>query len=267
MMAKNPMPESPTGIVFDIQRAALHDGPGVRTVVFLKGCYLRCQWCHNPESWSPEPQVAVQPDSSGQYRTFGRRMSVDEVMQIVLRDRVYYDASGGGITLSGGEPTLQFDFCKELLRAAREHNIHTCLDTSGHDGEEDFAELLPLVDLFLYDYKLTSSESHLRWTGAENELILSNLEFLYRSGAAIILRCPILPGINDSQEHLEGIAALSRKYPRLRGIEILPYHDIGLYKFGLLDLDSPPLNTSVPTEEEQLRYKNSLAELGVRTMS
>jgi glycyl-radical enzyme activating protein len=257
------MPESPKGIVFDIQRAALHDGPGVRTVVFLKGCYLRCQWCHNPESWSLEPQTAAQPDALGQYRTFGRTMSVDEVMQVVLRDRVYYEVSGGGITLSGGEPTLQFAFCKALLQAAREHNIHTCLDTSGHDRQEDFAELLPLVDLFLYDYKLTSSESHLRWTGAGNELILSNLEFLYRSGAAIILRCPILPGINDSQEHLDGIAALSRKYRRLRGVEILPYHDIGLYKFGLLGLDPPPLNTSVPTEEQQLCYKQFLIERGV----
>ena len=261
------MPESSTGIVFDIQRAALHDGPGVRTVVFLKGCYLRCKWCHNPESWSPEPQVAAQPDSSGQYRTFGRIMSVDEVMQIVLRDRVYYEASGGGITLSGGEPTLQFEFCKALLRAAREHAIPTCLDTSGHDKPEDFAELLPLVDLFLYDYKLTSTESHLRWTGAGNELILGNLDFLYHSGAAILLRCPILPGINDSLEHLEGIAALKRKYPRLRGIEILPYHDIGQYKFGLLGMNHPSLHISVPTEEEQLRYKQVLAGLGVLTTS
>jgi pyruvate formate lyase activating enzyme len=261
------MAESPTGIVFDIQRAALHDGPGVRTAVFLKGCYLRCQWCHNPESWSLEPQVAAKPDAFGQYRTFGRTMSVDEVMQIVLRDRVYYETSGGGITLSGGEPTLQFAFCKALLLAAREQGIPTCLDTSGHDRQEDFAELLPLVDLFLYDYKLTSPELHVRWIGAGNELILSNLEFLYRSGAAIILRCPILPGINDSQEHLEGIAELSRKYPRFRGVEILPYHDVGLYKFGLLGMDPPPLNTSVPTEGEQLRYKNSLVELGVRTTS
>jgi glycyl-radical enzyme activating protein len=261
------MPEGSTGIVFDIQRAALHDGPGVRTVVFLKGCYLRCQWCHNPESWSLEPEVATRPDASGQYRTFGRTMSVDEVMQIVLRDRVYYETSGGGLTLSGGEPTLQFAFCKGLLSTAREHNIHTCLDTSGHDRQEDFAELLSLVDLFLYDYKLTSSESHLQWTGAGNELILSNLDFLYRSDAAIILRCPILPGINDSQEHLEGIAEMNRKYPRLRGVEILPYHDIGQYKFGLLGMDPPPLNTSVPTEEEQLRYKKTLEGLGVRTMS
>ncbi len=261
------MPESPMGIVFDIQRAALHDGPGVRTVVFLKGCYLRCQWCHNPESWALEPQVATQPDASWRYRTFGRMMSVDEVMQIVLRDRVYYEVSGGGITLSGGEPTLQFEFCKALLRAARDHGIPTCLDTSGHDRQEDFAELLPMVDLFLYDYKLTSSESHLRWTGAGNERILSNLDFLYQSGAAILLRCPILPGINDSQEHLEGIAALSRKYTRLRGIEILPYHDIGLYKFALLGMDQPLLQTTAPMEEEKLRYKQVLADLGVQTIS
>ncbi len=259
------MPESPTGIVFDIQRAALHDGPGVRTVVFLKGCYLRCQWCHNPESWSQEPQVAAKSDASGQYRTFGQTMSVDDVMQIVLRDRVYYETSGGGITLSGGEPTLQFAFCKALLVAAREQGLHTCLDTSGHDRQEDFAELLPLVDLFLYDYKLTSSELHLRWIGAGNELILNNLDFLYESDAAIILRCPILPEINDSQEHLEGIAALGRKYPRLRGVEILPYHDIGLYKFGLLGMDPPTLGTSIPTDEEQSRYKQVLAGLGVRT--
>jgi pyruvate formate lyase activating enzyme len=258
------MTESKTGVVFDIQRAALHDGPGIRTVVFLKGCFLRCEWCHNPESWSLEPQVAAVSDSSGESRTFGRQMTVEDVMRIVLRDRVYYELSGGGLTLSGGEPTLQFDFCRALLAAAREHHLHTCLDTSGHSSQEAFAELLPLVDLFLFDYKLTDPQAHLYWTGAGNELILGNLDFLYRSGARIVLRCPLLPGINDDEEHFQAIAALSRKYPRLCGIEILPYHDTALFKFGLLGMDSPRLPTSVPSEEEQLRYKQCLASLGVQ---
>jgi pyruvate formate lyase activating enzyme len=258
------MNENNTGVVFDVQRAALHDGPGVRTVVFLKGCFLRCQWCHNPESWSPEPEVAVQPDSSGQYRTFGSEMSVQDVMRIVLRDRIYYEVSGGGLTLSGGEPTLQFDFCRALLGAARQQNLHTCLDTCGHNSQETFAALLPLVDLFLFDYKLTDSQAHLLWTGAGNELVLSNLDFLYRSGARILLRCPLLPGINDSQEHFEAIAILNQKYPRLHGIEILPYHDTGHYKFGLLGMDPPRFNTSVPSEEEQRKYRQILASLGVQ---
>jgi pyruvate formate lyase activating enzyme len=261
------MRENPTGVVFDIQRGALQDGPGVRTAVFLKGCHLRCAWCHNPESWSAEPQVAAQPDASGQYKTFGQELSVDNVMRTVLRDKVYYAMSGGGMTLSGGEPTLQFDFCKALLTAAHEHGIHTCLDTSGHGRQEDFAALLPLVDLFLYDYKLTSTELHRHWTGEGNELILENLEYLYQSGAAILLRCPILPGINDSPEDMEAIAALGRKYPRLHGIELLPYHNTGLYKFKLLGMDSPPQPGPVPTAEDQLRYRQVLADLGVRIAS
>jgi pyruvate formate lyase activating enzyme len=256
--------ESQTGVVFDIQRAALHDGPGVRTVVFLKGCLLRCAWCHNPESWIEEPEVAAEPDSSGQLRAFGRRMPVDEVMRIVLRDRVYYEASGGGLTLSGGEPTLQFDFCRSLLAVARRNGLHTCLDTSGYAGEQAFAELLPLVDLFLFDYKLTNSEEHRRWTGADNELILANLDFLYRSGANIILRCPLLPGINDAEEDISAIALLNQKYPALRGIEILPYHDTGQYKFGLLGLCPPEPRIPVPSEEMQQQYRQILAARGVR---
>jgi len=256
--------ESQTGVVFDIQRAALHDGPGVRTVVFLKGGLLRCAWCHNPESWIEEPEVAAEPDSSGQLRAFGRRMPVDEVMRIVLRDRVYYEASGGGLTLSGGEPTLQFDFCRSLLAVARRNGLHTCLDTSGYAGEQAFAELLPLVDLFLFDYKLTNSEEHRRWTGAGNELILANLDFLYRSGANIILRCPLLPGINDAEEDISAIALLNQKYPALRGIEILPYHDTGQYKSGLLGLCPPEPRIPVPSEEMQQQYRQILAARGVR---
>lgn len=258
------MTESRTGTVFDIQRAALHDGPGIRTVVFLKGCFLRCLWCHNPESWDPQPQLAMRPGASGEIQNFGREMTVAEIMQIVLRDRIYYEESRGGITLSGGEPTLQFDFCRALLAAACEHNIHTCLDTSGHNSREAFTELLPLVDLFLFDFKLTDSQAHLRWTGAGNELILDNLNFLYRSGAGILLRCPILPGINDDREHFQAIAALNKKYPRLRGIEILPYHETGNYKFALLGMDNPNLPTHVPSEEEQLQYRQALASLGVQ---
>jgi pyruvate formate lyase activating enzyme len=180
----------------------------------------------------------------------------------VLRDRVYYEASGGGLTLSGGEPTLQFDFCRSLLSAARRQGLHTCLDTSGFGSEEAFAELLPLVDLFLFDYKLTNSEEHRRWTGAGNELILANLDFLYRSGASIVLRCPILPGINDSEEDFAAIALLNQKYPGLRGIEILPYHDTGQYKFGLLGLRPPCI--PAPSEEIQQKYRQILAARGVR---
>jgi pyruvate formate lyase activating enzyme len=257
------MTECKSGTVFDIQRSALHDGPGIRTVVFLKGCYLRCEWCHNPESWAPEPQAASEPDSSGDLQTFGREMSVEEVMRIVLRDRVYYELSGGGLTLSGGEPTLQFDFCRDLLAAAREHSLHTCLDTSGHNSQEVFSEMLPLVDLYLFDYKLTGSEAHARWTGARNEMILHNLDFLYRSGAQIVLRCPILPGINDNEEHFQAIAALHRKYPRLRGVELLPYHATGLYKFGLLGMDAPCLHIKAPSPEDQAQYRQILAGLGV----
>jgi pyruvate formate lyase activating enzyme len=224
-----------SGIVFDIQRAALHDGPGLRTTVFLKGCPLHCAWCHNPES----QKLAPQQGSSG--KVYGKEMTVAEVMQIVLADRDYYDGSSGGLTISGGEPTVQFAFCLALLRAAKAAGISTCLDTCGHLPTERLAELLPYVDLFHYDYKLAEPADHRAHTGVDNTLILKNLAFLRARGARIILRCPIIPGVNDTPAHTAAIAALNAAGPAFEAIERLPYHTIGHAKYTDLSRPTPPL--------------------------
>ena len=212
------------GIVFDIKRGGVKDGPGIRTSVFLKGCPLRCAWCHNPESQQPQPETAV--DGT----VCGREMSVDEVMSEVLPDIPFYAASGGGITLTGGEPLAQPDFALALAQAARAVDIHVALDTSGHASWETLARFIPSVDLFLYDFKAADPVRHKELTGVDNALILANLERLDASGARVFLRCPLVPGVNDDGHHLEAIAALAERLPSIEEVTLEPYHPLGLEK-------------------------------------
>ncbi len=214
-----------TGIIFNIQRFSLHDGPGIRTTVFAKGCTLRCIWCHNPEAISPH----LETGAHGQ--VFGQPMTAAEVLLIVEKDRRYYDTSGGGLTLSGGEPLFQFAFARELLSRAKASGLHTALDTAGNVPRGWVAEILPFVDLFLYDIKAHTPDVHRRLTGAPNTRILNNLDYLVEHGAAVRLRCPLIPGINDSVDHLRFIAALSRRFPQLDGIDLMPFHDLAAGKW------------------------------------
>lgn len=260
------------GLVFDIQRFALQDGPGIRTTVFLKGCGLHCAWCHNPESQNTKPEymikyercitcsligqkcpfgvLSIQYSESGSIgyehattdqidpmlcpnkavRLVGQEYNVTDILQAVLEDVIFYEFSGGGITVSGGEPMDQFDFTYALLKGSKDAGVHTCLDTSGDAPTEKFMEILPQVDLFLYDYKITDPDLHYNLTGSSNKLILQNLDTILNSNASVILRCPIIPGINDNEQHLKSIAALSKTYPTMLGIELLAYHDLGRYK-------------------------------------
>jgi glycyl-radical enzyme activating protein len=283
------MPE-PLGIVFDIQRCALNDGPGIRTAVFLKGCRLHCLWCHNPESRKADPEpfftrrkcaycglcqavcpnrchevgdaghvidwkpcsvcgqcVAACPHRALEIK--GAAMTVESVLKIVLADLPYYKNSGGGATLSGGEPLVQFGFTRALLSQCKKEGIHTCLETCGYVPEAALMEVLPLVDLFLYDYKATGPD-HQRLTGVDNQRILSNLERLLDAGGAVILRCPLIPGVNDTDEHLAAIARMERRYPSLRGIEILPYHNFGSLKSEALG-EKPAMEFLPNAAEEQ----------------
>lgn len=248
-----------TGIVFDIQRFALHDGPGIRTTVFLKGCPLRCLWCHNPESWSFQPQTGKNPD--GTTKVYGQAMDVAEVLAEVMADKAYYERSGGGITISGGEPLAQFEFCKALLEASKAQGLHTCIDTCGHVPQARFAAVLPYVDLFLFDYKATPDQ-HKELTGVEDQLILRNLDYLYNQGAQIILRCPLIPGVNDSLEHLAGIAALERKYPNLVEINIMAYHNMGNDKAKRIGQEILLPNIPTVDQEQKDAWLNQLRELG-----
>jgi pyruvate formate lyase activating enzyme len=292
-----------TGVVFDIQRASLHDGPGIRTTVFLKGCPLNCIWCHNPEAQLLKPQLfffaekctacgrceqvcehqvhriengkhwvafercdacgkCTQACSQGAVRISGTEMHLSEVMAEVLADRDFYRASGGGLTLSGGEPMTQFAFSLAVLQSARSEAIHTCMETAGYAPAAKFAEILPLVDLFLFDYKLPGSAEHRKYTGVPNELILENLDFLYRSGKDILLRCPIIPGINDTPEHFSSIARLSQKYPHLRGVELLPYHDLGNSKRTQLGLEMTLQGIKTVPPEVSAAWVEQLTNLG-----
>ncbi len=292
-----------SGLIFDIQRTSMHDGPGIRTTVFFKGCPLQCLWCHNPESRSTQPQVlfnwekcvhcffcveacehGAQQIEAGRHvmahalcvacgtcsqscmhdalKIIGEEWAVGGVMAEVERDRAFYENSGGGITLSGGEPMGQFDFAVEILRTCRARGIHTCLETSGFAPWRKYQEILPLVDLFLFDYKVTEPDSHRDLVGVPNELILANLDHLYRAGVAIILRCPLIPGVNDTPAHLEGIVKIAEKYPDLHGIEIMAYHDLGRDK-GLRLGRAYPLE-GVKSADEAIKQKwlESLAALG-----
>jgi pyruvate formate lyase activating enzyme len=221
----------PTGRVFDIQRASFNDGPGLRTTVFLRGCPLRCAWCHNPESW----RMTARPGER-----YEEPMSVEDVMRIVLADRAYYATSGGGLTISGGEPTVQIDFAEALLRAARDAGIHTCLDTCGDAPSDHVERVHPHVSLYLFDLKLPDDASYLKWTGRGSGRIVANLQWILDHGGQVLLRCPILPGVNDSDDHFAQIARW-RRHPGVLGVDLLPYHTTGNHKFAREGLELPQL--------------------------
>ncbi len=298
-----------TGQVFDIQRFSIHDGPGIRTTVFLKGCPLRCLWCGNPESLRREPSLSYLPDrciacgacipvcperalsadaagravldrskctqcgdctpvcDSKALEMVGREMTVEEVLQVVLRDRDYYAASGGGLTLSGGDPLFQPQFAEALLRETRTHRLHTCVETSGYALWGAIRGLLPLVDLWLYDYKETDPRLHEQYTGKSNALILANLRQLHAEGAKIHLRCPLIPQHNARREHLDGIVALTRELTRLEGVELLPYYDLWRAKLERFGLESAlPDSIKPPSRQTVDGWKEYLRQRGVRVI-
>lgn len=270
-----------TGMVFDIQKFSIHDGPGIRTTVFLKGCPLRCLWCHNPESQESGLEISLVPSKcigcgycfkacplnchviaphgervfnharcrrcgvcaekcyAGAIELIGREMSVEQVMADVERDRPFYETSGGGMTLSGGEPLFQFDFTRALLQEAKRRELHTCVETCGFAPFEQIEQLMPFVDLFLYDYKETDPERHREYTGVPREVIVENLIRLDRLGAKIILRCPIVPGLNARDDHFAGIAALANRFDNIREIHLMPYHPLGKSKSERIGKTAP----------------------------
>jgi pyruvate formate lyase activating enzyme len=292
-----------SGIIFDLQRFSLHDGPGIRTAVFLKGCPLRCAWCHNPESQSRKAQVAFRTQACalcgacasacpqgahtidgavhrynrelctacgkcveacvyGALTLAGREASAASVIAEALRDRAYYEASGGGLTLTGGEPLAQLDFTLELLAAARAVGVHTCLETSGYASRRAFEKVLPLVDLFLYDYKVTDPRRHREWTGVDNHRILENLDWLLARGARVRLRCPLVPGVNDTLDHLRGIAALAERHPQLEAVDLLPYHHLGNDKYLRYGMENPLPGLSTTGEDLKQGWLDALQALG-----
>ena len=293
------------GVVFDIQRSSLHDGPGIRTTVFLKGCTARCPWCHNPESIPFAPLLSFDAetcrlcracaavctesvhsfDESGHHvdfdactlcgrcvpacpegclRIVGRTCSVEEIVAEVVKDRPFYERSGGGLTVSGGEPTAQIDFACALAAEARARGIHTCIDTAGGGRQEDLARLLPITDLFLFDYKDSDTVRLRANTGLHRDAVESNLRFLVDSGAAVVLRCPVIPGINDTQEHFLALVSIGRRYPRLKGIELLPYHNLGVHKARRIGREARLSGLATTAPETTAHWRTLVAELGGR---
>lgn len=256
-----------TGQIFNIQKFCINDGPGIRTTVFFKGCPIRCLWCHNPESQVKEKQIMFYPDKctgcgrcagltpdntdficfSDAKEIVGKTISADEAVEEVMKDFLFYENSGGGVTLSGGEPLMQLDFAIEILKKCKEKGVHTAIETCGFAPTEKVLKIAEYTDLFLYDYKETDPEKHKLFTGVDNKLILKNLFELDKLGKDIILRCPIIPEYNDTEEHFDGIIELTNSLKNIREVNIEPYHSFGEGKYEALGLESTTIET--PSEE------------------
>lgn len=268
-------------MIFDVEHSSFVDGPGIRTTVFFKGCNLKCAWCHNPESQAFQPQLMYYKDkctSCGKCETLcphrlahcdlcgkctlycpsdarkvcGREYTVEEVLAQVLPDKAFYDNSGGGVTFSGGECMLQIDFLAEILKKCKENGIHTAVDTAGAVPFRHFEKILPYTDLFLYDIKLLDSEKHKRFTGADNQIILENLQKLFAKGANIWIRIPVIQGVNDSPEELEAIKAFLDTCGTPEKVELLPYHPMGENKHRAIGREPQPFRAPDTEKCKQL---------------
>lgn len=291
-----------SGTVFNVMHYALHDGPGIRTVVFLKGCPLTCQWCHNPESQDAGPELMITaerctgcgdcltacptgaavlvdgvPDVTdactacgrcvdvclaGARTIAGRTMTVTEVMSELVRDRVFFEESGGGVTFSGGEPLMQTAFLTSLLDACQDEGISTAVETCGMTDQGELVGMADRVGLFLYDVKLMDTERHVEATGAGNETILANLAALMADDAHVIIRFPVIPGVNDDRDNVDLIVAMMRRLG-LREIDLLPYHRIGTDKYRRLGRPYQLAELQAPSAEVMESVRRVFADAGI----
>ncbi len=292
------------GIIFNIQRYSIHDGPGIRTTVFLKGCPLKCKWCSNPESINPFPELFLRRDrcdhceqcieactpnaiffdddliqinrnhcnlcmncveicSLDVIQRTGKKVSVHEVTTEVLKDELFYNNSGGGVTISGGEPLYQIDFTLQLLKEFKKKALHTTLDTTGYANGEDFEKILPYTDLILFDIKHLNSEKHKKETGIPNEIILENFQRCLTNNKNIWIRVPVIPNFNDSIVYMQELAKfLSNK--QIEKISLLKYHEWGKHKYKYLDRNYPLENTEFISENRILEFKDLLETYGLK---
>lgn len=245
------------GRIFDIQRYSIHDGTGIRTICFLKGCVLRCRWCCNPESQEYDIQ---QMTMGGKVKTVGRDVTVAEVMETVERDRPYYRRSGGGLTLSGGESLCQPAFARDLLRAAKAAGINTAMESMGCASYETIQEILPYLDHYLMDIKHINSGKHKEFTGKGNELMLENARRIAASHQTrLSIRVPVIPTFNDTVEEIRAIAAFADKLPGVDDIYLLPYHRLGQDKYAGLGR-TYTLPDILPPAQEHMQLLKQVVE-------
>lgn len=293
------------GVILDIQKFSIHDGPGIRTTVFLKGCPLNCLWCHNPESKSFNPQLSydinkcnmcrkcetvcpvkahkfeknvhhieysactlcgkcVEACPAGSLSIYGKVMSVDEIIAEVEKDKSFFDNTGGGITISGGEPLSRIEFTLALAKAAKEREIHVTVETSGFAPQESMEKIADYTDLFLFDYKVSDNELSEKLIGIKDlDKISENLDLIYSKKKDIIIRCPFIPEHNITEKHFRQIAELEEKYPDLLGIEILPYHNFGKNKADNIG-DKYEVNVKMPDDEEIEKWLMKFRKFGCK---
>lgn len=237
------------GIIFDIKRFAIHDGPGIRTTVFFKGCPMRCPWCHNPESQKKCPERVA---NNGKKEIIGMERSVEEIIDEIEKEVVFYDESQGGVTFSGGEPLAQPQFLQALLKECRKRDIHITLDTTGYVSPKTFKSIIDKVDMFLYDLKIMDDKKHIQCTGVSNRPVLENLKILSKKGKKVIIRFPVIPGITDTEENIKAVGTYVSSLKNISEIDLLPYHRIaeGKYRHFKKENKMKEMNVMPPTAKQ-----------------
>lgn len=295
-----------SAFITNIQGYSIHDGPGIRTVVFFKGCPLSCKWCANPECISGKPQIgfiellckgcgkcietcqnnAINTDenkhridyslcnscgecsdkcSYGALVQYGKSMTVDEVWDEVRRDKIFYDTSGGGVTVSGGEPLLHPTFVRELFELCHDEQINTCVETCGSVNLDAFQEVMPVTDHFLFDLKHLDPDIHKSYTGHNNDRILKNAAFLVKHNADIVFRNPLIPGINDSESNIEATSEfLNNLGQKAMRLELMPFHRLGKDKYKALDMEYPLGDLGVMEKEDIEGVKKAYMDRGIK---
>jgi len=259
------------GLIFNIKRYSIHDGPGIRVTFFMKGCPLSCRWCHNPEGISPDREIVEHIEKVGE-REFirmeeaGQFYSVSDIIEILDRERVFINESKGGVTFSGGEPMLQTDFLLEALKACRKNDYHTAVDTSGYSTAENFKMVIPYTDLFLFDIKHMNDSRHIELTGVSNLLIFSNFQLILDSGTDIIVRIPVVPGFNDDPKNLNTLKQFlaDSKRENLKKISLLPYHRIGKVKYKKFSIPIRMNNAEQPSRQRMNELKEFFSDTEIK---
>lgn len=255
------------GIVFSFKRYSVHDGPGIRQTVFFKGCPLNCWWCHNPESQDIKSETALRNNildgiNFGQQETIGKLMTTDEVMSEIEKDSIFYDESGGGVTFSGGEPLMQHKFLLALLNRCNDAGIHTAVDTTGYTSPKVFMPIAEKADLFLYDLKLMDDEKHKKYTGVPNKAILENLKYLNELKKAVIVRFPVIPGINDTEKNISAMKEFLLPLKNIRKLALLPYHNIANHKYEKIKMDNKMNGVKALSKQDMEGLKKEFEDIG-----